>query len=102
MMDVGIYIVHGACMAANGAPPISVTAQEEPARTAWQAHFGRFALKELNKDLEIKAGRGTTQVRGDGIDKEIADAVFVQAVAARLGDDGPLDADQRALLSATP
>ena len=81
---------------------VPVTAPEEAARTAWQAQFGRFALKELNKDLEIKAGNGTTQVRGDGIDKEIGDAVFVQAVAARLGDDGPLDAEQRALLSATP
>ena len=81
---------------------VPVTPQEEPARTAWQAQFGRFALKELNKDLEIKAGNGTTQVRGDGIDVELPDAVFVQAVAARLGDDAPLDAEQRALLSATP
>jgi len=81
---------------------VPVTAQEEAARTAWQAQFGRFALKELNKDLEFKAGNGTTQVRGDGIDLELADAVFVQAVAARLGDDGPLDAKQRELLSATP
>jgi glucose-fructose oxidoreductase len=30
MMDLGIYIVHGACMAADGATPISVTAREEP------------------------------------------------------------------------
>src|SRR5689334_7972105 len=30
MMDLGIYIVHGACMAANGAAPVSVTAHEEP------------------------------------------------------------------------
>lgn len=30
MMDIGIYIVQGACMAANGATPVSVTAQEEP------------------------------------------------------------------------
>src|SRR5579884_681024 len=30
MMDLGIYIVHGACMAANGAAPTSVTAHEEP------------------------------------------------------------------------
>jgi len=30
MMDLGIYIVHGACMAANGAAPVSVTAVEEP------------------------------------------------------------------------
>ena len=81
---------------------VPVTAPEEAARTAWQAQFGRFALKELNKDLEIKAGNGTTQVRGDGIDLELPDAVFVQAVAARIGDDGPLDAEERALLSATP
>ncbi len=30
MMDLGIYIVHGACMAANGAAPVVVTAHEEP------------------------------------------------------------------------
>jgi len=30
MMDLGIYIVHGACMAANGVAPVFVTAQEEP------------------------------------------------------------------------
>ena len=30
MMDLGIYIVQGACMAANGAPVVAVTAQEEP------------------------------------------------------------------------
>jgi uncharacterized protein (TIGR03083 family) len=81
---------------------VPVAKGEAVGRDAWQAQFGRFALKELNKDLEIKAGNGTTQVRGDGLDMELPDAVFVQAVAARLGDDSPLDADQRALLSATP
>jgi uncharacterized protein (TIGR03083 family) len=81
---------------------VPVRAQEEAARNAWQAQFGRFALKELNKDLVLKAASGATQVRGDGIDVELPDAVFVEAVAARLGDDGPLDAEQRALLSATP
>ena len=30
MMDLGIYIVHGACMAANGVAPVAVTAHEEP------------------------------------------------------------------------
>jgi glucose-fructose oxidoreductase len=30
MMDLGIYIIHGACMAANGAAPTIVTAHEEP------------------------------------------------------------------------
>ena len=29
-MDLGIYIVYGACMAANGVAPVSVTAHEEP------------------------------------------------------------------------
>jgi glucose-fructose oxidoreductase len=30
LMDIGIYLIHGACMAANGVAPISVTAHEEP------------------------------------------------------------------------
>ena len=30
MMDLGIYIVQGACMAANGVTPVSVTAEEQP------------------------------------------------------------------------
>jgi uncharacterized protein (TIGR03083 family) len=81
---------------------VPVSAQEEAGRTTWQAQFGRFALKELDKNLDIKAANGATQVRGDGIDVELPDAVFVQATAARLGDDSALDAEQRALLSATP
>jgi len=30
MMDIGIYVVHGACMAAGDAAPVAVTAHEEP------------------------------------------------------------------------
>jgi len=30
IMDLGIYIIHGACMAANGIAPIAVTASEHP------------------------------------------------------------------------
>ncbi len=30
MMDLGIYVVHAACMAKNGEAPITVTAHEEP------------------------------------------------------------------------
>jgi uncharacterized protein (TIGR03083 family) len=82
-----------------GAP---VQPSEADGRLAWQAAFGRFALEELDKDLELDAGDGTTHVTGAGIDTDLPDAVFVGAVAARLGPDGPLDADQRALLSATP
>jgi len=81
---------------------VPVTAAEADARLAWQTRFGRFALKELNKDLEIEAGDGITHVRGDGLDIEVTDPVFVAAVAARIGEDSALDADARAVLSATP
>jgi glucose-fructose oxidoreductase len=30
LMDLGIYIIHGACMAANGVAPVAVTAKEHP------------------------------------------------------------------------
>lgn len=30
LMDLGIYIIHGACMAANGVAPVAVTAQLHP------------------------------------------------------------------------
>jgi glucose-fructose oxidoreductase len=30
IMDLGVYIIHGACMAANGAAPLWVTASEQP------------------------------------------------------------------------
>ena len=30
IMDLGIYFIQGACMAANGAPPVAVTAREGP------------------------------------------------------------------------
>jgi len=30
IMDLGVYIIHGACMAANGVAPVSVTASEIP------------------------------------------------------------------------
>ena len=82
-----------------GAP---VTAEEADARNSWEAHFGRFALREAGKELQIAAGAGTTRVKGNGVDVDLPDALFVQAVAARLDDDSPLDAAARALLSTTP
>jgi len=30
IMDLGVYIIHGACMAANGVAPLAVTASEHP------------------------------------------------------------------------
>jgi len=81
---------------------VPVAPAEAGARVAWEAAFGRFALKELDKDLNFEAANGTTHVEGDGIDIDLPDDVFVDAVAARLGPDAPFDAEQRTLLSATP
>jgi len=81
---------------------VPVSSGERDGRLAWQAQFGRFALKELDKDLAIEAGHGTTHVKGDGLDVDLPDEQFVDAVAARVPDDSPLDAEARALLSATP
>jgi hypothetical protein len=82
-----------------GAP---VEPGEAAGRVAWEAAFGRFALEELDKGLELDARDGTTHVAGNRIDVHLPDAMFVDAVAARLAPDAPLDAEQRALLSATP
>jgi uncharacterized protein (TIGR03083 family) len=81
---------------------VPVEPGEAAGRIKWEAAFGRFALKELDKGLVLDARDGSTHVTGKGLDTDLADAVFVDAVAARLGPDAPLDAETRALLSATP
>jgi len=81
---------------------VPVEPGEAAGRVAWEAAVSRFALKEFDKGVDLDARDGTTHVSGAGIDTDLPDAVFVEAVSARLGSDGPLDADQRALLSATP
>jgi uncharacterized protein (TIGR03083 family) len=81
---------------------VPVEPGEAAGRAAWEAAVGRFALREFDKGIELDARDGVTHVTGDGIDVDLPDPVFVDAVSARLGPDGPLDADQRALLSATP
>ncbi len=81
---------------------VPVTAEEAAARTAWQARFGRFALKELKPETTIDARDGRTHVRSGAVDVDLADEQFVQAVAARLTEDSGLDAETAAALSATP
>lgn len=81
---------------------IPVSEAEAAARIDWQAKFGRFAIKELKPELTIDGSGGITHVRGDGVDMEIPDEQFVQAVAARLPDDSGIDREVAARLSATP
>jgi uncharacterized protein (TIGR03083 family) len=81
---------------------VPVTNDEAAARNAWQARFGRFALKELKPDIAIDAHDGRTHVRTDDLDVDLTDEQFVQAVAARLPAESGLDDQTAAALSATP
>ena len=81
---------------------VPVNAGEAEARNAWQARFGRFALKELKPDIRIDAHDGRTRVQTTDVDVDLADAEFVQAVAARLPDDSAIDDKTAGILSATP
>lgn len=81
---------------------VPVDPDEAAGRLAWEAAVARFALKEYDKGLDIAGRDGTTQVSGDGIDADLPDEVFVGAVSARREPDGVLNAEQLALLSATP
>jgi uncharacterized protein (TIGR03083 family) len=80
----------------------TVAADEVGARVAWQARFSRFAIRELKPDLVVSAGDGRTHVKGDGVEIDLADEDFVQAVAARLPEDSELGADIASTLSVTP
>ncbi len=81
---------------------VPVTSDEAASRNAWQARFGRFALKELKPDIAIDAHDGRTHVRSGDVDIDLTDEQFVQAVAARLPEDSGLDGETAAALSATP
>jgi uncharacterized protein (TIGR03083 family) len=81
---------------------VPVPDAEAVSRVAWQARFGRFALKELRDDVDIEAHDGRTRVRIDDVDVDLTDDLFVKAVAARLPDDSGIDAEAAAALSATP
>lgn len=81
---------------------VPVTSDEATARNAWQVRFGRFALKEMKPDIAIDGHDGHTHVRSGDVDIDVADALFVQAVAARLPEDSGLDDETAAALSATP
>jgi uncharacterized protein (TIGR03083 family) len=81
---------------------VPVSAQEEAARNAWQARFGRFALKELKPDIRIDAREGRTHVQTEDVDVDLSDEEFVQAVAARLPEGSSIDDKTAGALSATP
>jgi len=81
---------------------VPVSGGEAAYRTGWLARFSRSALEELKPDLTIEATNGRAHVKGEGVDVELADEQFVQAVAARLPVDSAIDGGTAAILSATP
>jgi len=81
---------------------VPVAPAEAAGRIAWQARFGRFAIKELKPDLSIDSVDGLTHVKGDGVDIELSDEQFVEAVSARLPDGSDIDDETASALSATP
>lgn len=81
---------------------VPASPSEAAARIEWQARFARFAIKELKPDLATSASLGRTHVKGEGIDIELSNEEFVQAVAARLPAGTGIDADTAATLSVTP
>jgi uncharacterized protein (TIGR03083 family) len=81
---------------------VPVSPSEATARNAWQARFGRFALREVKPDLAVDVVGGRTHVKGQGVDVELTDDQFVPALAARVPDDSDLDAATATVLSVTP
>jgi uncharacterized protein (TIGR03083 family) len=79
-----------------------VTRGDAAGRVAWQANFGRFALKEAKPDVTVEHRGARSHVRAPGVDVDLTDEEFVQALAARLPDDSRLDAKAAAAISVTP
>ena len=53
MMDVGIYVVHAACLATGGVAPLAVTAQEEPKT---RPEFFREVEETMRWTMEFPGG----------------------------------------------
>jgi uncharacterized protein (TIGR03083 family) len=95
---------HLAFELATHADDVGVPVSEADAtqRGDWEPRFGRFALVETKPELKARSHDANTHVRGEDIDIELPNEVFVQAVAARLPDDSGVAPDVAAKLSVTP
>ena len=72
---------------ATHADDLGVPGSDQSERLGWRVSFSRFALAETKPDLQVEASSpGHTLVRGGDVDLELADTVFVTAVAGRSDD----------------
>jgi hypothetical protein len=81
---------------------VPVTDDEEPARSQWRAAVSRFALREVKPDVELEARDGATVYKAGGLEGTIADADFVELVAAREPHDSSIPDVVRDALRAMP
>jgi hypothetical protein len=79
---------------------LEVAPDEHELRLDWRVRFSRFALREAKPHLNIEATGGRTRVQGDGIDVELDDHDFVEAVAGRANTSIPDEV--RTVLSTMP
>ncbi|HYA00082.1 MAG TPA: maleylpyruvate isomerase N-terminal domain-containing protein [Candidatus Binatia bacterium] len=72
---------------------VPVAAEERRQRPAWRARVARSIVREYDRPVRIEASAGMNRVVGtDGaVEAEIDDETLVEACAARLPEDHPLD-----------
>lgn len=99
LMDLGIYVIQAACMAANGAMPLAVTAREEPKRRpdlfvdveetiAWTLEFPGGAVGTGRASYQESADRFRAEGERGWI--EFTTAFIYRGLAASTSR-GPLD-----------
>lgn len=68
---------------------VPVPEEERAVRADWRGRFSRFSLLETKPELTVERADGSVRVRGEGIDLELSDDEFIEAVAGR-GDPAAL------------
>ena len=78
---------------------VLVDPRDVAARTKWRAQFSRFAIGEVERDVQIEPDGGANRIRADDAEAELNDAELVEAAVDRLPPDHPLPVALRTILS---
>lgn len=90
---VGLMAFHVASEYATHADDVDIEIPDREAgdRLAWRVGVSLFALAEKQSPVEVTRTEDGVRVRADGVEAAISESDLVEAVAARLPDDHPLD-----------
>jgi uncharacterized protein (TIGR03083 family) len=80
---------------------VPVLQADRRSRREWRLRLSRFALEESKPNLTIDVVGTRTRVVGDGIEIEVSDDDFIEAVAGR-APSSQLDPDVLSMLSTMP